>query len=363
MMRYANKIKNILKPLEKSFFEKETAQIDALERATIVHAQGTSSEAQICSKADGVKNRFLKLFRYISVWILAAFILMMHGPLFSELPSYPMVIVIPSYNNAKWYEKNLHTVLHQHYPHFRILYVNDCSTDGTGERVEQYLKESRIDYRVIDFDPISSDVAAIIDNLREEIDREKHFFTLINNKKRAGALANLYRLIHSCRDEEIVATVDGDDWLSSFEVLNTLNQTYNSGTVWFTHGTIKEYPYGHVAWSEPIPDHVIKKNAARDFKCPSHLRTFYAWLFKKIPLEDFLYKGEFITMAWDMAIMYPLAEMAAERHAFIKQVLYIYNMSNPINDNRVNAQLQNDLDAWIRKKPRFKRLADDERPK
>ncbi len=66
-------------------------------------------------------------------------------------------------------------------------------------------------------------------------------------------------------------------------------------------------------------------------------------------------------MAWDMAIMYPLAEMAQERHAFIKQVLYIYNMSNPINDNRVNAQLQNDMDAWIRKKTRYARLPDEER--
>jgi len=56
--------------------------------------------------------------------------------------------------------------------------------------------------------------------------------------------------------------------------------------------------------------------------------------------------------------MYPLAEMASERHAFIKQVLYIYNMSNPINDNRVNAQLQNELDAWIRKKTPYSRLSE-----
>jgi predicted site-specific integrase-resolvase len=35
-----------------------------LERATIVQAQGASSEAQICSEADAVKNRFFKSFRY-----------------------------------------------------------------------------------------------------------------------------------------------------------------------------------------------------------------------------------------------------------------------------------------------------------
>jgi hypothetical protein len=190
-----------------------------------------------------------------------------------------------------------------------------------------------------------------------KVNESRHFFTLVHNKNRAGALANLYRMIHSCNDSEIVVTVDGDDWLPNDSVLKLLNETYQSGEVWFTHGTIKEYPWGHVAWSEPISSRSIEKNTIRKFKCPSHLRTFYAWLFKKIKLKDFLYQGKFFSMAWDMAIMFPIAEMAAERHAFIKQVVYIYNMSNPINDNRVNAQLQNDLDAWIRHKKPYNRLA------
>jgi glycosyltransferase involved in cell wall biosynthesis len=268
----------------------------------------------------------------------------------------PMVIVIPSYNNEKWVEKNLHSVLHQHYSNYRILYVNDNSNDRTGALIENYLKELNIDYRLFDFDTVCQDINDKVLAFSSQVNQEQHFFTLINNKKRAGALDNLYRMIHSCQDEEVIVSVDGDDWLAHDDVLSVLNETYQSREIWFTHGTLKEYPWGHVAWCEPIPESIIRKNAFREFKCPSHLRTFYAWLFKKIELEDLLYQGEFFSMAWDMAIMYPLAEMAAERHAFINQVLYIYNMSNPINDNRVNAQLQNDLDAWIRKKNRYSRL-------
>jgi len=304
-------------------------------------------------------NSALYLFLFLLMYIFGADALYANT---MEKPSfeYPMVIVIPSYNNEKWCEKNLASVLQQNYHNYRIIYVNDASKDDTQVLVEKRIKELNLDACIIDFNPTSNAIGSIVENFNSDVNCKRHFFTLINNIHRAGALANLYRMIHSCSDNEIIVTVDGDDWLANDDVLSTLNSTYQSGEVWFTHGTLKEYPWGHVAWSEPIPEPIIKRNTAREFKCPSHLRTFYTWLFKKIKLEDFLFQGEFFSMAWDMAIMYPLVEMAAERHAFIKQVLYIYNMSNPINDNRVNAQLQNEMDAWIRKKTRYARLNNTE---
>lgn len=276
-------------------------------------------------------------------------------PLYLIGAQLPMAMVIPSYNNEKWVMNNLNSVLHQNYASYRILYVNDCSNDQTSLLIQEHLKEVGIDYRVIDFEE-SSSIEETTADFAQKVNAEAHFFTLINNKKRAGALANLYRMIHSCRDEEIVLTVDGDDWLAHNEVLSLINETYSTGEVWFSHGTVKEHPWGHVAWSEPVPPHLIALNAYREFKCPSHLRTFYAWLFKKIKLDDFLYQGSFYPMTWDMAIMYPLGEMAGERHAFIKEPIYIYNMENAINDNKVNADLQNLLDAHIRKQPRYTRL-------
>ena len=42
----------------------------------------------------------------------------------------PMVVVIPSYNNIKWYKKNLDSVLNQKYQNFRVILIDDVLTSG-----------------------------------------------------------------------------------------------------------------------------------------------------------------------------------------------------------------------------------------
>jgi hypothetical protein len=110
-----------------------------------------------------------------------------------------------------------------------------------------------------------------------------------------------------------------------------------------------------------MPDYIVENNAFRDFQhLPTHLRTFYAWLFKKIKLEDLLYLGEFYPMTWDMAMMFPMIEMAGERHQFIPEIMYIYNDENSISDHHISRQFQAYLAQLIKKKTRYKRLS--ERP-
>lgn len=257
--------------------------------------------------------------------ILFIFPLFLLGEVLEEKP---MVVVVPSYNNINWYHRNLISILSQNYSNFRAIYVDDLSKDGTGAAVEEFLKF---------YDPAKR-------------------FQLIRNTTRKGAMANLYYSIHSCKPEEIVVMLDGDDWFYHENVLKHLNEIYSQDDIWFTHGSLIEYPWGNVTWCEPFPEHIIENRNFRRFKCPSHLRTCYAWLFQKIALEDFLYEGEFLKMAWDMAIMYPLAEMAGKRHAFVYEANYVYNMANPINDNKVDPDLQNRLDRYIRNKPPYQEL-------
>lgn len=278
-----------------------------------------------------------------------------------SLDEKPMVIVTPSYNNINWFKLNLDSIITQKYTNYRIIYIDDHSKDGTCTGVEKYLQDLGIDFRYIQFDDsFSDDIPAITKAFVEVVNREHHFITLITNTNRCGALANLYRAIHSCKDNEIVVTVDGDDWLYHDEVLKQLNEVYSSKDIWFTHGTLIEYPWGNVTWSEPIAPEAIEEDSFRKFKCPSHLRTFYAWLFKKIKLEDFLYKGKFFPMAWDMAIMFPICEMAKEHHMYISEVTYVYNMANNLNDNKVDPQLQNELDRMIRNKEHYLSLEKEE---
>jgi hypothetical protein len=47
---------------------------------------------------------------------------------------------------------------------------------------------------------------------------------------------------------------------------------------------------------------------------PSHLRTFYAWLFKKIK-KELCYQGTFASMTGDIAMMLPMIKMTTIRLA------------------------------------------------
>ncbi len=58
----------------------------------------------------------------------------------------PLVSVItPSYNARDYIEDTVHSVLDQSHPHWEMIIVDDCSTDGTRDILQQYEK---IDERI-----------------------------------------------------------------------------------------------------------------------------------------------------------------------------------------------------------------------
>lgn len=249
-----------------------------------------------------------------------------------EIEEKPLVVLITSYKNSRWYERNLRSVFTQNYSNYRVIYIDDCSPDKTGELVEKYIAKCNQNVRV----------------------------QLIRNEVRVGALANIFKGVHLCDDDEIVVSLDGDDWFADRDVLSKINEAYQDPDVWLTHGSMIEYPNNSAAWCIPVPDEIIQANLFRTYRCPSHLRTFYAWLFKLIHEEDLKYNGDFFIMTWDQAMMFPMIEMAGGRHKYIADILYVYNIANAINDNKVNAQLQRDLEDIIRRMPPYQRL--DKRP-
>src|ERR1700722_4170775 len=47
-----------------------------------------------------------------------------------HLEEKPIVIIIPSYNNAQWYKNNIESVLIQEYTNYRVIYIADgCDSD------------------------------------------------------------------------------------------------------------------------------------------------------------------------------------------------------------------------------------------
>lgn len=251
-----------------------------------------------------------------------------YSALWSSVPhtEKPFVIVTASYKNKDWYKRNLDSVLFQNYSNYRIIYIDDNSPDDTGKLVQEYCQ------------------------LLHKEDKIR----VIVNQENVGALANIYNAIHSCKPEEIIILLDGDDSLAHNDVLKHLNRIYQDNNVWLTYGQFQWFPAQIPGFTFEMPQWVIEKNCIREYRwVTTHLRSFYASLFHKIKKEDLLYQNKFYSMAWDLAIMYPMVEMAGYHTRFIPEILYIYNTANQINDSKVNLELQGTLDSHIRNKQRY----------
>lgn len=248
----------------------------------------------------------------------------------------PFVIVTASYNNKEWYQRNLDSIFNQNYEHWRLIYIDDCSTDGTADLVQQYIADRGMKDKV----------------------------TLIKNKQRMRHLFNQYHAIHSCKNHEIIVIVDGDDWFFSNDVLNRLDSVYQNPNVWLTYGQFKPFKGKYTGWCKPLPSKNVLNNTIRSlpFEYVSHLRTFYAALFKKIIKNDLMHEGTFFPMSADIATIFPMIEMAQSHVKFIPHVLLVYNDANNLNIRKTNCKLQLSYANIIRNKKPYepiKRLAID----
>ncbi len=255
------------------------------------------------------------------------------------------VIIVTSYNNERYVKRNFDSIVCQRSTvPFQIIAVDDCSTDRTGQFMDDYKREHNC---------------------------TDSFLTIIHNNKRSGsALENIYNTVHTMiPDNKVVVCIDGDDTISFSGVLERLEKEYKDPDVWMTYGRFIVYPAGEF-WSNcwGYPEEVIRTRSFRKHpNVPSHLKTFRAALFKKIKKEDLLDEhGEFYKKAWDMAMLYPMLEISAPKDETGKNhsrfiadtVLYVYNFENPIGDfrNTGGREEQIQLHRQINKKQPYEPL-------
>jgi glycosyltransferase involved in cell wall biosynthesis len=240
-----------------------------------------------------------------------------------------VAIVIPSYNNEAWVERNLTSCAIQTYPHWHLYYINDCSQDRTKELVEEFIHTNHLEEKA----------------------------TLINNPERRGAVANIYNTIHTLDPTTVVIIVDGDDRLLDKGAVQYIADLYAiDPELWLTWGSFVSWPDAnrHSCCAE-YPKKIVKRNAFRKYKyVTGHLRTFYAGLYHLIKKEDLLDEdGKFLPSAGDVATMLPMCEMASKGHfRFVKHILYEYNNGNPLNDFR-RRELQKRCSMLIRSRPPY----------
>lgn len=239
-------------------------------------------------------------------------------------------IMMLGYNSAPWIRKSVESALKQNYKNFQVIAVDAHTNDGTYEILKEYESDPR--------------------------------FTLIRNDERKYVSENVCIAVDNSPDDTIICALDFDDWLIRDDVLSILNDAYNEN-IWLTYGNYVDYYsdnfiIDHKALSD-YPKEVVENNKFRSDKWRStHLRTFKKSLFQKINRKDFIdpTTGTWYKMAGDMGYMFPMLEMAGQRHKFISTILYTYNKSNPMNDDKVSLDEQLRCEFLIRNSPIYSKI-------
>jgi hypothetical protein len=182
-------------------------------------------------------------------------------------------------------------------------------------------------------------------------------FKIIDNSVKKCSLENIYNAVHDhTHAEDIVVILDGDDFLANADSLQHLDSIYNLKDCWVTYGSYMNLSNKmRGKFSKQIPEEVIRTNSFRDYEwCTSHLRSFKSFLFKKIDkanLQD--ESGEFFDFAGDLAIMFPLLELAGHRSTYIDKILYIWNDLNELNEHKRDNSRQLFVESVIRRKEKY----------
>jgi glycosyltransferase involved in cell wall biosynthesis len=255
-----------------------------------------------------------------------------------DLPEKPLKIIITSFNNEAYCEKNVESALNQNYKNYKIIYIDDNSTDGTLKRVKNHIKKHDKFNKV----------------------------TLILNEKRNLKLKNLYTTIHTLADNEIVIELDGDDYLAHSNVLKAINQIYQQTHALMVYSNYQNQPteiaqkLNMQKFSQKTPLLIKKLKLYRKYPwIYSGLRTYYAELFKKIPEKTFIcplkpYEGNFYPVSHDLVMMYPMLELSDGKVEYVKDVLLIRNIDSSINDFKIyDESVRTKINNYIRSKNVF----------
>jgi len=215
-----------------------------------------------------------------------------------------VIILTTTYNCEKYIERCLLSIMSQNFKDFTCYITDDMSTDKT------------------------------VDVVKKTIQGDDRFILIEHHCKfhQPGNYDQVIRF-RAIDGDEICVEVDGDDWLPNPNVLKNINRVYQDPDVWMTSGSFK-YHDGRPGFANPPTNTDVRKQTFT----LSHMRTWKAWLWKKIEIEDLKDEnGNYWEVAGDLAFMFPMFEMCGlEHYRFLPDINYIYNESNPINDHKVN---------------------------
>lgn len=257
-----------------------------------------------------------------------------------------IVIVIPFFNAEATIVKAILSVIEQDCNDVGIIIRNDMSTDRSDEIIKTLFGIKHVTGNFF-----------IKNNTRSVM--------YIKNSKKFYGGGNTYdSVINYVYDKKsIVGVVDGDDFLLTRDVLKTFSNVYRQNPhkwlVWSQHKSSIVDEQGIDGYSSQLPsDEIIY--STRDYWAVSHFRTCKAGLFHLISERDLFdpkNQNEYIKIAADAAILYPIIEMCGnERSLYIDQVFYNYTNGLPTNESNIYSSEISFYNNHIRNLKRYSKL-------
>lgn len=234
--------------------------------------------------------------------------------------SLKLKIFLPMFNVEKWINTTFNSLKNQTYKEFETFFIDDCSEDNT------------------------------VDILTKSISSDDRF-KIIRNEERKGIFFNRCNRIKEATEntdqEDIIVTIDGDDWLSNKQAIQKVYDAHIEGAV-YTHGSYLEYPQGILADAGEFSEEVKESCSYRKdrWRCGG-LRTFRKFLLDKVSEDDGKDRdGQMYKSATDLAFTFPMLENSEGKIKHFSECLYIYNRTNPLNCDKLSRseQVQNELE-------------------
>ena len=239
------------------------------------------------------------------------------------------VIISCGWNCGNYVRQHIESIQKQTYQNYTHIIVDDASTDDTYKNILKYSKGSKT--KIYRNDNNIKWIESVIKYLPENIS---------NN--------------------DIIVTVDLDDWLSKPNVLEILNNKYNVGNYWMVYSRMyytKSKTTSH--WIPIYTENDIKKKLFRNMTwCFTHLRSFRFFLWEQLNKDDLKdSNGQYFKYCYDQVIFCPMLEMSSNGHiGFINDTLYVYNDDNINQVEKIHRKEQEKVRDIIRHKEKYETI-------
>ena len=204
--------------------------------------------------------------------------------------------VMPTFNAVDTVQYSINSVMMQNYPNTKIVVIDDMSTDGTPDAVQELIEGYGVGEEKI---------------------------KLIVNTEKKWEVANVLEGMNYADESDIICRLDGDDWLCDIDALAILNYRYETegfDAIWTAH----RWSFTHANMSTELP------RDANPYEHPwvsSHLKTFRKKLLSGVSDKNFRNnQGEYYKRIGDQVIYLPALYQASGNWPFEPIVAYHYSI-------------------------------------